>query len=379
MNTSQIHATEFRQLLKEKVFSNLNNYHSDNSDHFRLNRNNGHDGFIYKLKRTARTSARSMLKGIRWYSSDFFNLIIDQMNEVTDSFAYLYNILEDEHSKALLLEVGAFRILGSTRVRLPLSNSDYWLGIKKIEDLADVKEYIEPGFENFKLFKFDLGNIGYPIKLYFNSQGIYTDFVLKQYEYNIGNTEIQVNEGDTVIDGGGCWGDTALFFSHHAGKSGRVYSFEFIPGNISIFNKNTALNPNHKNIEILENPLWSVSDKKMFFVDDGPASKVFFEKPDEYSGKTQTMAIDDFIQQHNIEKLDFIKLDIEGAELEALKGAKNTLLKHRPKLAIALYHDVKDFFRIPQFLNELHLGYKFFIDHFTIHHEETILFASVDT
>jgi hypothetical protein len=68
-------------------------------------------------------------------------------------------------------------------------------------------------------------------------------------------------------------------------------------------------------------------------------------------------------------------MDIEGAELPALRGAEATLRAFRPKLAIALYHRLDDFIDIPAYLDGLGLGYAFFLGHFTIHSEETVLFA----
>jgi hypothetical protein len=69
-------------------------------------------------------------------------------------------------------------------------------------------------------------------------------------------------------------------------------------------------------------------------------------------------------------------MDIEGAELAALEGARETLVRHRPKLAIALYHSLDDFVQIPRFLSDLSLNYTYYLDHTTIHHEETVLFAA---
>ena len=89
-----------------------------------------------------------------------------------------------------------------------------------------------------------------------------------------------------------------------------------------------------------------------------------------------TISIDDFVIERKLSRVDFIKMDIEGAELCALKGAERTIRAFKPKLAISLYHRDTDFTEIPDHLNKLGLGYKFFLDHFTVHGEETILFAA---
>jgi hypothetical protein len=68
-------------------------------------------------------------------------------------------------------------------------------------------------------------------------------------------------------------------------------------------------------------------------------------------------------------------MDIEGAELGALRGAERTLREFRPRLAISVYHREDDLVEIPRYLDGLGLGYEFFLDHFTIYGEETVLFA----
>ena len=80
-----------------------------------------------------------------------------------------------------------------------------------------------------------------------------------------------------------------------------------------------------------------------------------------------SITLDDFVRVEGTRKIDFIKMDIEGAELSALQGAKETLRIFRPDLAIAVYHSLPDFWRIPQYLDELGLGYRFYLRHFTIH------------
>ncbi len=93
------------------------------------------------------------------------------------------------------------------------------------------------------------------------------------------------------------------------------------------------------------------------------------------SGPITACSFSDSTQELCQKRVDFIKMDIEGAEPQALIGAENTLRKYRPRLAICIYHDVRHFAEIPNWINNLGLGYKFYVDHFTIHAEETILFA----
>lgn len=72
----------------------------------------------------------------------------------------------------------------------------------------------------------------------------------------------------------------------------------------------------------------------------------------------------------------YIKMDIEGAELKALKGAEKIIREHRPKLAICLYHRPEDFFEIPLYIKELNPDYKLFIHHHcTYWRWETVLYA----
>lgn len=86
--------------------------------------------------------------------------------------------------------------------------------------------------------------------------------------------------------------------------------------------------------------------------DRGPASKDSSEKivfEGAVEGTCTTAAIDQTVESLGLDKCDFIKMDIEGAELDALKGAEKTIRKFRPKLAICSYHGVDDFRSIPPY------------------------------
>lgn len=72
----------------------------------------------------------------------------------------------------------------------------------------------------------------------------------------------------------------------------------------------------------------------------------------------------------------FIKMDIEGAEYNALLGAKETIIKNKPDLAICLYHRVEDLWNIPLLIDSWNLNYKFNIRTYRMYGYETVLYAT---
>ena len=136
------------------------------------------------------------------------------------------------------------------------------------------------------------------------------------------------------------------------------------------------MNPTYaKAIELVPNPLWSVSGLDLFIEGNGPATRVASQSDDPAATKIKALCIDDLVQQRCLNRLDFIKMDIEGAEMHALIGAEKSIRRFCPKLAIAVYHRTQDLWEIPEWLDKLDLGYRFYLRHFTIHQEETVLFA----
>ena len=290
----------------------------------------------------------------------------------------LYQSLIREDQKLLVMLV-AYRILGFRNVKLPSNTPKYWNAVNKAKELKDPKDTYDPHFMHFILEKFDLNPIGYDLRLYFSDAAIAIDFINQQYTYKKNEFEVSVKPGDVVLDLGGCWGDTALYFATKVGANGKVYSFEFIPDNIKLFNINTSLNPTYMDrIELVRHPVTNVAGEQIYFKDGGPGSRVERSAFAEQTGVSTTTTIDEFVRQRGISRVDFIKMDIEGSEPAALEGAKETILKYRPKLAIAIYHSVSDFVGIPNWILDLNIGYKIFIDHFTIHSEETVCYAKCE-
>jgi len=77
------------------------------------------------------------------------------------------------------------------------------------------------------------------------------------------------------------------------------------------------------------------------------------------------------------EKVTFIKMDIEGAELEALKGAERIIIEQKPKLAICIYHSMREYITIPEYIHQLVPEYKLYMRHHTTQHQETVLYCII--
>ncbi|MEO6393799.1 MAG: FkbM family methyltransferase [Pyrinomonadaceae bacterium] len=293
------------------------------------------------------------------------------------AFSDFYRRLGDEPSRRQAVKLLAFSVLGPDRIKLPQNTPEFWRAVARVDgDLLRQKNTIPLAVNDWNLDLYDLSPLALPITLHAHRLNILDTFLLEQYRYDKGGVRIAVQPGDTVIDAGGCWGDSALYFAHQAGPNGHVFCFEFTPANLEIFAKNLALTPAlEPRITVIPKAVWDRSGEPLVYEDRGPGTALSRSALPGSGPVAQTITVDDFVNENSLNRVDLLKMDIEGAEPQALRGAEQTLRKFRPKLAIAVYHKWDDFITIPKYLHELNLGYEFYLDHFTIHQEETVLFA----
>ena len=155
------------------------------------------------------------------------------------------------------------------------------------------------------------------------------------------------DEGAIVIDGGVFDGGTALVFAEMGYK---VYGFELDKINYEMARKFVK----KKNF-VLENiGLWSQKGKVNYDSKGGSTSQ-----SENGSETAEVTTLDAYVREKNLPRVDFIKLDVEGAELEILKGAVTTIARFKPILALSVYHKWDDFWTIMNFVKSIRPDYEF--------------------
>lgn len=177
-----------------------------------------------------------------------------------------------------------------------------------------------------------------------------------QYEQG----DIQLAPDDVIIDAGAFIGDTGVYFHHKLGGRCQVHSFELLDENLALLVHNFERN-GVRDGQVVINKL-ALADRTgdEIVIADGATqgSTSIFGKAGQGT-KVQTITLDDYVMGLGLEKVDFIKMDIEGAELQALAGARQTIQHFKPKLAICLYHKWNDAFTIPQAIHATGVDYSF--------------------
>jgi len=311
------------------------------------------------LSQRAKRAVIRLAHRYRFVRGSIFDVDALQIPEL----ALVYGLLADEASRALFAKLVVLRILGPDRVDLPRNNDSYrqmWESTAEYVVTSNVDKKSLLG----ALHRYTINGLS----IIASPLNILDTFLLEQYSCR--RASVEVESGDVVIDGGGCLGDTALYFARCAE---RVFCFECVPSNVAVLSQNLGLNPVLAGkVEVIEKAISDVSGQELMFSDLGPASRP------QAGGAVPviTESIDDFVARKDLERIDFIKMDIEGAEPAALRGAEATIRRFKPRLAICIYHDIRHFSEIPLWIQCLNLGYRLYIDHFSLNENETVLFAT---
>jgi FkbM family methyltransferase len=169
---------------------------------------------------------------------------------------------------------------------------------------------------------------------------------------------------------------------------------QFIWNNIGSFRKIYAFEPGTRQFDAMQIRVkrlveeWAIDRDKIVCVKAGLgennsilpfadnqtslSSNNFVTTDDMHTSNATIYSLDSFIKD---ESVTMIKADIEGFEIEMLKGAKETIKRCKPKLAISIYHKPEDMFEIPMWIHDTEPEYKMAIRHHSAKLLETVLYC----
>jgi len=242
--------------------------------------------------------------------------------------------------------------------------------IKEFADVMRGKTSLEAYLaRNYpSLFKIDRGKVirwkGIPLLSDAFHEIELLELIILNEIYSI--PECRVEKEDVVFDVGAHLG----FFTFSAFMSGaaRVYAFEPNPFAFDILKKHTELWK--VNADVFNLALYSEETSLELFIPSNPVESISTVLKDRKRtvlekhryGKSvlvNATTLDRFVERNNVERVDFIKIDAEGAEREIIKGAKETIKKFKPRMAIAAYHLPDDKKVIPELVLSIRDDYKY--------------------
>lgn len=187
----------------------------------------------------------------------------------------------------------------------------------------------------------------------------FTDAQYRQYFEDFLGLE---SEGEIFADVGCFDGYTSLEFIKRCPNYEAIHVFEPEPGNMRVVSDKLS---GHERIHYHPFGL-SNGAQTLRFQSHGSSSRI----SDEGDIEIQVARLDDLLQG----PFTFLKMDIEGGEMDALEGAQNAIKLYHPRLAISVYHRFDDLWKIPQRIFSYRNDYQIFLRHYTEGVDETVMF-----
>jgi FkbM family methyltransferase len=307
--------------------------------------------------------------------SNFFDIeervrYFDWFYEHFDALFRSLSLLSNQSSRELFHRLICFRLAGHHSIRI---NADFSSRTAELESYNSVaiptpsQLALNGLFGDLLHFDFTFKGNHYKV----DCLGLEHYLVRQQYFYEAEGLRVRPEKDDFVIDGGACLGDTAAVFSNAVGSKGAVFAFDPVADHIEVLEYNVRQFP-HCNVTPFSRGLSDLN------VNCDPLRLNSYNPG--FQSATQALpltTIDSLVEDKSINKIDFIKLDVEGSEIPALRGAQRSISIFQPKLAISLYHKPNDLFEIPLYIKAHFPFYSnFAIGHYSIHNGETVLYVS---
>jgi FkbM family methyltransferase len=191
------------------------------------------------------------------------------------------------------------------------------------------------GLNKNKIILAEVGGIKYRLDLSeMIDSAIYYEGCFEPFVTSI--IQKKVNKGMYVLDIGANIGCHTLPLAKIVGEQGKVFAFEPMSRAFSKLKQNVGLN-SFKNIVLEKIAFSDVSQKKdsIHFRSSWPLDSIEVDKQKEKE-EVEFTTLDDYVKKNNIQRIDFMKLDVDGYECKIVKGGMNALKKFRPMMIIEL-------------------------------------------
>ena len=214
----------------------------------------------------------------------------------------------------------------------------------RIDRVTSASRVVEEDSEGFELWETPKGEFWVP-----SGSGETMIWVVAKHESDMYDPpNISIHPGDIVLDCGAHVG----VFARQALAAGAelVVAIEPAPQTLVALKRNLADEIAAGRVIVYEKGVWDKEEMMAFYSDADSALSRVMHAHEEHNLGTQIplTTIDKIVEELQLERVDFIKMDIEGAERKALVGARNTLAKLKPRLALAGYHLEDDQTKIPE-------------------------------
>jgi FkbM family methyltransferase len=176
---------------------------------------------------------------------------------------------------------------------------------------------------------------------------------------------VRFKQGEVFLDAGSFEGETAIEFAGIAPDYKKIICMEPEKGNFDVLLKNTVALERTEHYRL---GAWSCK-ASFHFKSSGFASRI---SDDDGNETIEVASIDEMFSN---EEITFIKMDIEGAEIQALKGARETIKRCKPRMAVCVYHKREDMLAIPFLLKSINSDYNIYFRHYGPSVYETVCYA----
>jgi FkbM family methyltransferase len=300
-------------------------------------------------------------------------MTLDWLREHAEKLWEARSTLADDLSKLLFDSALVLRIT---------SHKHFYFPRIDFEDLVEIlaeQAFLEPGYPReylgmpLRLFDVRINRQPQPDVIRIITREIQLRLVNSYRQYLVRRNGIDISpaSGDVVYDCGACIGEVSLLFASMVAPLGEVHLFDPIALHTRFCELQTSMNPDlgtriHINTCAVGDQSHAADRTQEDATSITPGAIIGDDFP--------CTTLDDYAASHP-GRVDFIKMDIEGAELRALSGASSVLREFRPRLAISGYHKPEDLWEIPAKLKSLHPGYEITFGHHTPIFWESVFYA----